>query len=49
MIYLMLVVVFSELSKKWWLFMFIGYGEFFERLFRLIGFIESNNAINIEY
>ena len=28
MLYLMLVVVFSKLSKKWWFFMIIGYGEF---------------------
>ena len=25
MLYLMLVVVFSRLSKKWWLFLLIGY------------------------
>ena len=27
MLYLMLVLVFSKLSKKWWLFLLIGYGE----------------------
>ncbi len=27
MLYLMLVVVFSTLSKKWWLFCIIGWGE----------------------
>jgi len=27
MLYLMLVVVFSKLSKKWWLFLLLGYGE----------------------
>ena len=27
MLYLMLVLVFSKLSKKWWMFLIIGYGE----------------------
>ena len=27
MLYLMLVVVFSTLSKKWWFFLIIGYGK----------------------
>ena len=27
MLYLMLIVVFSRLSKKWWFFMIIGYCE----------------------
>ena len=27
MLYLMLVVVFSKLSKQWWAFLLIGYGE----------------------
>ena len=27
MLYLMLVLVFSKLSKKWWVFLIIGYGE----------------------
>ena len=28
MLYLLLVVVFSAMSKKWWLFLLIGYREF---------------------
>ncbi len=28
MLYLMLVLVFSKISKKWWIFLIIGYGEF---------------------
>jgi hypothetical protein len=28
MLYLMLVLVFSKVSKKWWIFLIIGYGEF---------------------
>ena len=28
MLYLMLVVVFSELSKKWWFFVILGWGEY---------------------
>ena len=27
MLYLMLVVVFSELAKKWWIFLLLGWGE----------------------
>ncbi len=27
MLYLMLVVVFSKLSEKWWFFLLVGYGE----------------------
>ena len=27
MLYLMLVVVFSKLSKKWWFFLILGWGE----------------------
>ncbi len=27
MLYLMLVVVFSKLSEKWWFFLLLGYGE----------------------
>ena len=27
MLYLMLVVVFSKLSKKWWFFLLLGYCE----------------------
>ena len=27
MLYLMLVLVFSKLAKRWWLFLIIGYGE----------------------
>ena len=27
MLYLMLVLVFSKLSSKWWLFLIVGYGE----------------------
>ena len=27
MLYLMLVVVFSELTKKWWIFFLLGWGE----------------------
>jgi len=28
MIFLMLVVVFSTLSKRWWFFLLLGYGRF---------------------
>ena len=28
MLYLMLVVVFSRLSEKWWFFMILGWGTF---------------------
>lgn len=31
MLYLLLVVVFSRLARKWWLFLLIGYGEAGER------------------
>ena len=27
MLYLLLIVVFSKMSKKWWPFLLIGYGE----------------------
>ena len=27
MLYLMLVVVFSKLSKKWWFFLLLGWGK----------------------
>lgn len=27
MLYLLLIVVFSEMSKKWWPFLIIGYGK----------------------
>ena len=27
LLYLLLVVVFSRLSRRWWLFILIGYGE----------------------
>ena len=27
MLYLMLVIVFSELTKKWWIFFLLGWGE----------------------
>jgi hypothetical protein len=27
MLYLMLVVVFSDISKKWWLFFLLGWGK----------------------
>ena len=27
MLYLMLIVVFSKLSNKWWFFLLLGYGE----------------------
>ena len=27
MLYLMLVVVFSKLSKKWWFYLLLGWGE----------------------
>ncbi len=27
MLYLMLVVVFSQISKKWWIFFIIGWGK----------------------
>ena len=29
MLYLMLVIVFSKLSKKWWLFLIIGWGSLY--------------------
>ncbi len=29
MLYLMLVVVFSQISKKWWIFFIIGWGKLF--------------------
>ena len=29
MLYLMLVVVFSQISKKWWIFFIIGWGKFY--------------------
>ena len=28
MLYLMLVLVFSKISRKWWIFLIIGYGGF---------------------
>ena len=28
MLYLMLVMVFSELSNKWWLFLILGWGRY---------------------
>ena len=28
MLYLMLVVVFNRISKKWWIFFIIGWGKF---------------------
>ena len=30
MLYLMLVVVFSKLSKKWWFFLILGWGEYWD-------------------
>ena len=29
MLYLMLVLVFSQISKKWWIFFIIGWGKLF--------------------
>ena len=33
MLYLMLVVVFSKLSKKWWFFLILGWGEGYTMIF----------------
>ena len=35
MMFLLLVVVFSKLSNRWWLFLLIGYGK----VFYLVGYM----------
>ena len=32
MLYLMLVLVFSKLSKKWWFFILVGWGKQFQNV-----------------
>ena len=46
MLYLLLVVVFSQLTRKWWFFLLLGYGEFckfqcFDSGWRVTNILES--------
>ena len=41
MLYLLLVLVFSSLSKKWWFFLLLGYGKLADKMY-IIGSLLSD-------
>ena len=48
MLYLLLVVVFSDAAKRWWMFALIGWGKCYKGLVTFCAIVKCRNCYIIE-